>query len=293
MRFSLALSFCDPVHYYPLAELADELGWDAVAVADGLFHYRETSIPYPYSEDGSRFWDAATPFMDPLSLICGMAARTRRIHFYPNVLKLAVRHPLLVAKQLATVAVLSGERVGLGVGLSPWPEDFSLLGQDWSNRGPRSAEMIEVIRQALRGEMFEFSGRYYQLPPLQISPTPSRPVPIYIGGLAEPVLRRAARVADGYLGWINPRCTLEDLGGMIRRLHRYRGEYERLDSSFSIKIMPGSGGMEELQRLIALGVDELIVAPWLFYGASGSLEAMADALRRFSAEVLPKLRKQA
>ena len=106
------------------------------------------------------------------------------------MLKLAVRDPLLTAKQVSAAAYLSGNRVGLGIGLSPWPEDFALLNQQQNNRGPRSAEMVEIIRGVMAGEMYEFHGKYRDIPPLQIAPVPTQPVPIYIGGLAEPVLRR-------------------------------------------------------------------------------------------------------
>jgi alkanesulfonate monooxygenase SsuD/methylene tetrahydromethanopterin reductase-like flavin-dependent oxidoreductase (luciferase family) len=197
MQFTLSLGFCPHTWYVPLAQAAERAGWDSIAVPDGLFHYEKTSVPYPYSIDGERFWRADTHFLDPFVVIATMAAVTSRIRFYPSVLKLAVREPLLVAKELSSCAVLAAGRVALGVGLSPWPEDFEVLRQDWAQRGPRSAEQIEIIRGLLRGGMYEFHGRFYQVPRLQIAPVPERPVPIYIGGLAEPVLRRAARIYDG------------------------------------------------------------------------------------------------
>ena len=127
MQYTLSVGFCPADWYVPLARAAEAAGWDSIAVPDGLFYYEKTSAPYPYSADGSRFWAADTPFLDPWVVIATMAGATERIRFYPSVLKLAVRDPLLVAKELSSCAVLTGERVGLGVGLSPWPEDFEVL----------------------------------------------------------------------------------------------------------------------------------------------------------------------
>lgn len=291
MQFTLSIGFCPPEHYLPLACAAEEAGWDAVAVPDGLFYFEETSVPYPYSADGQRFWASDTPFLDPFAVIAAMAAVTRRIRFYPSVLKLAVREPLLVAKELSTCAVLSGGRVALGAGLSPWPEDFEVLRQEWSNRGPRSAEMIEIIRGVLRGGMFEHAGQYYRIPRLEMSPVPAVSVPIYIGGLAEPVLRRAARIADGYIGWESPRCSIAEVGAMIRRMENYRRDYGRAEMPFEYKFMPLAAEGDTVSRLADLGVSDIICVPWLgSAGPEASLEEKRAALRRFSDEVMVRYR---
>jgi alkanesulfonate monooxygenase SsuD/methylene tetrahydromethanopterin reductase-like flavin-dependent oxidoreductase (luciferase family) len=290
LQFSLNIVFCDHHHYLPLAQCADRSGWDSIAVADGLFFYEKTSIGYPYSEDGSRFWNAQTPFPDPYTVIAAMAAVTDHIKFYANVLKLAVRHPLLVAKQISTVASIFDNRIALGVGLSPWPEDFSVLGQPWQNRGPRSEEMIQIIREVMRGGMFEFHGKYYDIPRLQISPIPKTEVPIYIGGLAEPVLTRAALMSEGYLGWLNPKCSLDDLKTIIQHLHRYRAEHE-MDGPFEIKVAPFSDDMDVIWRLRDMGVTEVILTPELYYNAPfEDLQQRIDAVQRFSDEVIKPVR---
>ena len=289
MQFTLSVGFCPASWYVPLARAAEAAGWDAVAVPDGLFWYERTSAPYPYSADGERFWSADTHFLDPFVAIATMAALTTRLRFYPSVLKLAVREPLLVAKELASCAALAPGRVGLGVGLSPWPEDFEVLHQEWAQRGPRSAEMIEVIRGVLQGGMFEYSGRFYKVPRLQIAPVPEAPVPIWIGGLAEPVLRRAARLGDGYIGWENPRCALAELGSLVRRLHGYRADYGRASAPFEIKFLPASARAEVLLRLRDAGVTDLQVLPWLEgAGPAATLDERLDAIARFADEVMPR-----
>lgn len=290
MQFTLSVGFCPADWYVPLARAAEAAGWDSIAVPDGLFYHEKTSTPYPYSADGRRFWAADTPFLDPWVVIATMAGATERIRFYPSVLKLAVRDPLLVAKELSSCAVLAGERVGLGVGLSPWPEDFEVLREEWAQRGPRSAEMIEIIRGLLSGGMYEYHGRFYDFPRLQIAPVPRAPVPVYIGGLVEPVLKRAARIGDGYIGWENPRCSLEDLAQMIRRIEGYRRDYDRA-GAFEYKFMPYVAATDTRQRLADAGVTDLICAPWLeTHGVEAGLRERLDAVARFGDEIIARSR---
>jgi alkanesulfonate monooxygenase SsuD/methylene tetrahydromethanopterin reductase-like flavin-dependent oxidoreductase (luciferase family) len=293
MQFTLSIGFCPTEWYLPLAVAAEEAGFDSIAVPDGLFYYETVSTPYPYSPDGSRFWSPETEFLDPFVVITAMAAVTKRIRFYPSVLKLAVREPLLVAKELSSCAVLSGGRVGLGAGLSPWPEDFEVLRQEWANRGPRSAEMIEIIRGLMAGGMFGYEGRFYSVPRMQIAPVPSQPVPIYLGGLAEPVLRRAARIADGYIGWENPQCPLDEVAGMVKRINGYREDYGRSSHAFEFKFMPSSNRPDVLARLRDAGVSDLIVMPWVEdAGLQAPLAARIDAVHRFAETQIPALRQE-
>jgi alkanesulfonate monooxygenase SsuD/methylene tetrahydromethanopterin reductase-like flavin-dependent oxidoreductase (luciferase family) len=291
LQFTLNIVFCDHNHYLPLAQCADRCGWDSIAVADGLFFYEKTEFGYPYTDDGTRFWNGETPFPDPYTVIAAMAAVTDHIKFYANVLKLTVRHPLLVAKQISTVASIFENRIALGVGLSPWPEDFTVLGQEWKERGPRSEEMIDIVRQVMRGGMFEFHGKYYDIPRLQISPVPKNPVPVYIGGLADPVLRRAARMSEGYLGWLNPKCSRADLKIIIEKLRQYRSEYGLEHEPFEIKVAPFDGNMDTIWQLQELGVTDVILTPELHYGVKfDDLPARIDAIKRFSEEVIEPMR---
>jgi alkanesulfonate monooxygenase SsuD/methylene tetrahydromethanopterin reductase-like flavin-dependent oxidoreductase (luciferase family) len=291
MRFTLSTGPCAPEQYAPLARAAEACGWDSIAVPDELFYYEQVSLAYPYSVDGKRPWSADTPFLDPFIAIATMAAATERICFYPFVLKLAVRDPLLIAKQLSSLAAVSGERIALGVGLSPWPEDFDVLGQEWAQRGPRSAEMIEVIRGLLQGGMYAFDGQFYHVPRMQLSPVPRNPVPIYIGGLAEPVLKRAARLADGYIGWENPRCALRDVPALFGRLRAYRKDYDRDHLPFEIKFLTRSKELAVAEQLRDMGATDLICTPWPgVFSASTTLAERIDALKRYADHVIARIR---
>ncbi|HYB12912.1 MAG TPA: TIGR03619 family F420-dependent LLM class oxidoreductase [Myxococcota bacterium] len=289
MKFSVALTLLQPAQILPLAAAAERCGFDAVAVPDSVFYPERVSAPYPYTADGSRFWSAETPWIEPWVAIPAMAAVTSRLFFYTNVLKLAIRQPLLVAKTVGSAAVLSGNRVGLGVGLGWIPEEFRFCGEDYTTRGPRADEAIEVIRAVLRGGMVEHHGAYYEFERLAMSPAPSEPVPIYVGGLSKAALRRAARLGDG---WISVMNRESELRGFIAELSRLRREAGRDKEPFEIKVVcTDVFDLDGYRRLEEAGVTDLISMPWYLYGGDPDpLERKERAMERFAETVIGKLR---
>ncbi len=289
MKFSVTLTFNPLEHLIPLAVAADEMGFHSVNIGDGLFYYDETSVDYPYSESGARYWSAKTPFADPLALISAMGQVTSDVRFLVNVLKLPVRQPLLLAKQCGTVAYLTRDRLSLGVGLSPWPEDFSVNSEDWHTRGARCSEMIEILRKVLTGEIVEHRGRYYEFPSLSINPVPAQTMPIIIGGTATAVLKRAARLADGF---VSPNVTTDAVGTMIAEINGYRREYGRENEPFEfISTAIDAYDLDGHKRLQDLGVTEACVMPWMFYGGKfkSDMDVKVDSMKRFMDEVATKL----
>ena len=289
MKFSVTLTFNPLEHLVPLAIAADEMGYHSVNIGDGLFYYDETSTDYPYTDSGARYWSAKTPFADPLALISAMGQVTRSVRFLVNVLKLPVRQPLLVAKQCGTVSYLTQDRLSLGVGLSPWPEDFTVNSEDWHTRGARCSEMIEIIRKVLSGDMVEHKGEYYEFPSLSINPVPAKPMPIVIGGTATPVLKRAARIADGF---VSPNVTTEEIGKMISEINGYRAEYGRERELFEfISTAIDAYDLDTHKRLQDIGVTEACVMPWMFYGGKfkSDMELKVDSMKKCMDEVATKL----
>ena len=227
MRWTVPFPLFAADHLVPMARAAEANGFDTIAMPDSVFFPEQVSAGYPYTPDGSRFWAADTPFVDPFVGVSAMIGVTERIEFTTNVVKLPIRDPLLVAKQLSSMAVLSGNRVSLGVGLSWMPEEFTWTHTDMRTRGKRADEMIEILQLVCAGngpEWVEYHGRYYDFDRLMISPAPDAPVPIIVGGLSEPGLRRAARLADG---WISVQNTEAEITDAIDQLSRYRKEYGR------------------------------------------------------------------
>ena len=151
MRFSFAESMCDPGHYVPLAVAAERAGWTSFVVPDSICYPEISDSRYPYTPDGNREFLQGKPFLEPFTLIPALGAVTERLRFTTFVVKLPIRHPVLVAKQAASVAVITDNRFGFGIGISPWPEDYELCDVPWERRGRRMDEMMEIIRGLTAG----------------------------------------------------------------------------------------------------------------------------------------------
>src|SRR5579863_7162871 len=147
MRFTLMLSQGEHQDYQAVARAAEEAGFSSITIPDSLFFPRTTESVYPYADtDNIRAFISATPFIEPLIAMTWMAAATTRLRFYPAVIKLPVRQPLILAKALSSLAVVSGGRISLGVGVSPWREDFEYNGVAFEKRGALMDECIAIIR---------------------------------------------------------------------------------------------------------------------------------------------------
>ncbi len=127
MRFSYAESMVDPSYYLPLAQAAEEAGFDSFVVPDSICYPEHSDTTYPFNPDGSREFLEDKPFLEPFSIIPAMGAVTERIRFVTFVIKLPIRQPVLIAKQITSTAVLTDDRLVLGVGTSPWPEDYEIM----------------------------------------------------------------------------------------------------------------------------------------------------------------------
>jgi probable F420-dependent oxidoreductase len=288
MRFSFAESMCDPSHYLPLAIAAEQSGWTSFVVPDSICYPEASDSRYPYTPDGNREFLEDKPFIEPFSLIPALGAVTERLRFTTFVVKLPIRNPVLAAKSAHSVAVITGNRFGFGVGLSPWPEDFQVTGQDWKSRGRRMDEMIEIIRGLGRGDFFEYHGEHYEIPSIKICPVPTQPLPILIGGHAEPALRRAARLGDGWMHAGGEQGSLEEL---LRRLGELRREYGRESEPFEIHVISlDAYSVDGVHRLEDLGVTDAIVGFRNAYEKDTmALEKKTDALRHFADQVIAKV----
>jgi probable F420-dependent oxidoreductase len=288
VRFSYAESMCDPSHYAPLAQAADASGWTSFVVPDSICYPEVSDSRYPYTPDGSREFLADKPFLEPFSLIPALGAVTEHLRFCTFVLKLPIREPVLVAKSACSVAVLTGDRLSLGVGLSPWREDFEVTGTDWATRGARCDEMIEIVRGLSRGGFFAYQGSHYRLPSIRLNPVPRRPIPLLVGGHAEPALRRAARLGDG---WMHAGGDAESLRVLIARLHQLRREYGREREPFEIHaISLDAYSLDGARRLEDLGVTDVIVGFRNSYERDTQpLAQKLDALRGYADRVIAKL----
>jgi probable F420-dependent oxidoreductase len=291
MKFAVSLAFSPPDHWLPLARTADECGWDVVLLSDHVVHPEKIDSPYPYTEDGSPRWDAPTPWPDVWVAVGAMGAVTRRVRFMTGIYILPLRNPFVVAKAVGTAAVFAGGRVSLGIGMGWMKEEFDLLEQPFSRRGKRADEMLEVLKKLWSGEVVEHHGDFYDFAPLSMKPAPPEPIPIVVGGLSEPALKRAARLGDG---WISDMHTTEELREICARLAALRAECGRADEPFEVvAACTDAVDVDGYRRVRDVGVTCVQTMPWLFYGGfTDNLTQKQEGIRRFAEDVFPKLRDE-
>jgi probable F420-dependent oxidoreductase len=281
VRFSYAESMTDPSFYGPLARAAEEAGYDSMVVPDSICYPRSADSVYPYSPDGTREFLEDKPFLEPFSLIPALGAVTQRLRFITFVLKLPVRDPVLVAKQATSTAVLTGNRLALGVGTSPWREDYEILGVPWEGRGRRMDEALAVIRGLSAGGYFSYHGDVFDLPSVKISPVPTEPIPILIGGHGDVALRRAARLGDG---WLHGGGDPQLLPGLLARLSELRRAEGTADRPFDVHVISADAyTVDGVRRLEELGVTDVIVGFRWPYEVGPDVEPLADKIGKLTA----------
>ena len=257
MRFTLMESMCDPSHYQPLAIAAEEASYDGFGLADSIMFPKESDTRYPYLASGDREFIGASPMIEPFILAANLAGATSKIEFVTFVAKLAVRNPVLTAKMVSSLAVISNDRFQFGVGLSPWPEDFEVCGMPWEKRGRRMDEQIEIIRGLLTGEYFTYKGDFHDLREIKINPIPSGPVPIYIGGHSDAALKRAALVGDG---WMHAGGDNDALDPLLEKLQGFREEYGTTEKPFATYVISMDAYTPEgIERLEKAGITDVVV----------------------------------
>jgi probable F420-dependent oxidoreductase len=291
VRFSYAESMTSPAYYAPLARAAEDAGYDSMVVPDSICYPERSSSVYPFNPDGTREFLEDKPFLEPFSLIPALGAVTERLRFITFVLKLPVRNPVLVAKQATSTAVLTGNRLVLGVGSSPWREDYEVLGVPWEGRGRRMDEELAVIRGLSAGGYFSFHGEIFQVPAVKMAPVPTEPVPILVGGHGDAALRRAARAGDG---WLHGGGDPADLPGLLARLSEFRRQEGTTGRPFEVHVISMDAySVEGVRRLEDQGVTDAIVGFRWPYQVGPDTEPLAEKiakLRRFADTVIAKVR---
>lgn len=290
MRFTYAEAMTDPSYYAPLACAAEAAGYASFSVADSLIYPKESDSTYPYTDDGDREFLEDKAFIETFTLIAALGAVTERIRFTPFVLKLAVRPPALVAKQAMSIAALNGGRLGLGVGLSPWPEDFTVMGVPWERRGKRMDEAIDVVRGLSTGEYFEYHGEFFDIPAVKMTPAPPEPIPLLVGGHSDAALRRAVVRGDG---WMHAGGDPEELDAMLAKLARIREQDGRTDDPFEVHVISFDAYTPDgVKRLEDKGVTDAIVGfrwPYIKGPDTEPLATKIENLERFAETVIAKV----
>jgi len=288
VRFTYAEAMTDPSYYVPLAKAAEAAGYHSMTIPDSVAYPFESDSKYPYTPDGNREFLDGKAFIETFVLIAALGAVTSTLRFTPFVVKLPIRPPALVAKQAGSLAAMINNRLGLGVGTSPWPEDYELMGVPFARRGKRMDECIEIIQGLTTGDYFEFHGEFYDIPKTKMTPAPTQPIPILIGGHAEAALRRAAR----HDGWMHGGGDPAELDGLITRLKQLREEEGRADDPFEIHVISVDGfTLDGIKRLEDKGVTDVIVGfrvPYIVGPDTEPLDTKIRNLERFAEHVIAK-----
>ncbi|MFL6061918.1 MAG: TIGR03619 family F420-dependent LLM class oxidoreductase [Marmoricola sp.] len=290
MRFSVTVAFQPVEELLAIARTADACGYDAISIPDHVVDLETLETPYPYTPDGKRRWEHSADWPDPWVLAGAMAAVTTDIHFYTSVYVAALRSPYQVAKSVGTAAVLSGNRVALGVGVGWCREEFDLMGQDFSTRGKRTDEALDLLAELWSEGWSSRDGEFYPTPRLVMEPTPTARIPIYVGGLSEVGMRRAAR----HDGWIGDLYSTEEAGRHARRLAEIREEIGAEGDFRFITALNDAFLPEQFAAAADVGVTDVWTMPWAYYhGLECTLEQKLDGIERFAADVVKPLEESA
>ncbi|GAC00935.1 hypothetical protein GONAM_20_00780 [Gordonia namibiensis NBRC 108229] len=290
MRFTFAEAMTDPSYYAPLAQAAEKAGYAGFTIPDSLAYPEESDAKYPYTPDGNREFLDGKAFIETFIQAAALGAVTSTIRFTPFVLKLPVRPPALVAKQASSVAYLTGNRLALGVGTSPWPEDYDFMGVDFRRRGKRMDECMDIIRGLTTGEYFEFHGEFYDIPKIKMTPAPTEPIPLLVGGHADAALKRAVIRGDG---WMHGGGPHEELDTLLDRINEIRKAEGKTNDPFEIHVISTDAyTVDGCKRLEDKGITDVIVGfrlPYVKGDDTEPLQTKIDHLNWYADNVIAKV----
>lgn len=259
MRFWQTLSFCEQEQLEEVAQYAEKVGFTGVAFSEHLVTEQQQSQPYDYTDDGQVLWDPETPWPDPWIQSVALAKVTDRLQFLTSVYVLPMRDPFTAAKSIGTAACIAPGRINLGVGVGWQALEFELVDRSFKNRGKRVDEQLEIMKKLWQGGMVSYSGDYHRFGPLQMSPTPPQPIPVWVGGHSAPALKRAVH----HDGWIGACYELEELEALVASLKMARLETGQSLDGFRIAAGLFEPSREQMQRLVAIGLTDYIKPSWM------------------------------
>lgn len=270
-----------------VARAAEEAGLDSLWVADHVVYPVQPGTSYPYGDARPPF-AAEDGFLEAFTTLAAVAGATERVELGTSVLVLPMREPLLVAKTIATLDVLSEGRVLVGVGAGWWREEFEALGAQFEGRGSRMDEQIEILRALWRDGAVAHRGRSYEFEELACRPHPARPggPPIVVGGMAPRAMQRAGALGDGWHALGSHAETLAEGFEEVLRSARAAGRADgELTLSTSIVLPPEpERALRRLSRLAGIGVAHAVVT------VPGGAAELLDTIEMLAGSVLPELR---
>jgi probable F420-dependent oxidoreductase len=254
---------------------AEQLGYESVWTGEHVILVDPQEAPSPVPPH--------SPFVDTVTTLAFIAGKTSRIKVGSGILLLPQRDPIVLAKELAGIDVLSNGRLLFGLGVGYVPGEFEALGIPYEERGPRTSEHIEVLRTLWTQEQPAFDGQFTQFSGIQSRPLPVQKPhpPILVGGMSPPALRRSVRQGDGWYGFFQ---DVDATAGMIKALEETAKSTERPDSLGRLTITvtpPGPVDADTAKRFEDLGVDRLVLMRGFEDMANAGGDSGADAIVQF------------
>ena len=270
-----------------ICRVADSVGFESVWGGEHVIIPDIIESKYPYTEDGKIPAEPDTPIPDPLIWLSYIAAAAPNLRLGTCILIVPQRNPLVLAKELATLDVLSNGRVELGLGVGWLEEEFTALGVPWARRGARNDEYIAAMRALWAGPGAEFHGEFVNFDPVTCSPRPvNGAIPVVVGGDSDAALKRAVRLADGYFPGEG---DSGELGKLLARLRQTAEASDRDPDSIEVSAIFGAQMMDPangVEQMATVGVDRIMVPAFFFTGPEG-----LDNLRKFADQVIPIARE--
>ena len=273
MKIGVTFARLRPALWVETAELCDELGYESIWLPEHLvLPVQQSGSPYAGVDHPPVRADA--PVFDVFTMLAFFAARTERIRLGTNVYNIGLRHPFVTARAVATLDMLSGGRVELGIGASWLAEEWDAAGLDFATRGGRVDEALEICKRLWTEPEIEHKGDHFSFAPVAFEPKPTQPggPPISVGGDSKPALRRAALLGDG---WIPMNTPVGGVAAARAEIEAMRSEAGR-HGEFTVTLMGAPSSPEDMEAYKQAGVDRLVVFPW-----RRSAEA-ADGLKAFA-----------
>lgn len=280
----IALTVRDFIRGDLLAEFgrqAERLGFASLWIPEHVVMPEKIESRYPYAADGQRTLPSSVPMPNPFVTLGYLAAATRTIRLGTGICLVGEHHPLILAKEVATLDCLSGGRAILGVGIGWLAEEYRALGIPFERRAQRVREYVTVMRKLWGEEITAFQGEFVSFDAVRSFPKPlnGANVPVYLGGESDPALKRAAQYGDGWLGW---RLRPDEVAFKRKQLMALTEAAGRDPRTLQIVISPhpGTAVPGELRRYKSVGVDELVLSHPRFE----QRDQIAESLERLARE---------
>jgi probable F420-dependent oxidoreductase len=281
MLFANVGPYVKPDMAAALGRIAEEHGIESLWTVEHVVVPADYQSEYPYSPNGRMPGPEESPIPDPLIWLTWVGAATTTLRLATGILILPQRNPVILAKELATLDVLSGGRVELGVGVGWLREEFDALGVPWERRGARTDEYIEALRALWRDDQCTFEGEFCRFENAKSFPKPVQGlIPIHVGGHTEAAARRAGRLGDGFFPG---RSTDDELRSLLDTMRASAKDAGRDPDAIEVT----AGGVMDadgVKRFADLGVDRVALPPLGF-----DLDTLREQLSRFSEQVIEKV----